>query len=139
MTSVLNQDNHKQWFEVARQSTHRKLEREVALANPTQAVPEKATYVAPNERVAEKVQVKQSVPRIALQLGVSEKLMLKIRDVQNLESQRQKKNVSLEETLEALTELYLEKKDPVRKAKRQKARGKLPFPSASALGNPLTR
>ena len=59
--------------------------------------------------------------------------MLKIRDVQNLESQRQKKNVSLEETLEALTELYLEKKDPVRKAKRQKARGKLPSPSGQPI------
>ena len=95
------------------------------MANPQQAVPETATYVAPTENIPEKVQIKQRVPRIALQMGVSEKLMLKIRDVQHLESQRQKKTVSLEETLEVLIELYLEKKDPVRRAKRQKIRGKV--------------
>ena len=130
---VLNKENHQQWFTVAHSSTHRKLEREVALASPTQAVPEKVNYVPSTEKVSERVQVKRSVPRLAVQLGVSEKLMLKLRDVQNLESQRQKKNITLEETLEALTELYLEKKDPVRKAKRQKARGKL-----KPLSHPLT-
>ena len=58
-------------------------------------------------------------------MGLSEKLMLKLRRAQDLESQKAKKNLNLEETLEMVLDLYLEKRDPVKKAQRQKAKGKL--------------
>lgn len=125
MTQVLTQENHKKWFDFAEKTTHRKLEREVALASPKQSVIEKACYVHPTEPVGEKVQLKRQVPRVALQVGVSEELMLKIRQAQDIESQRQRKSLNLEDTLEAMVEVYLNQKDPVRKAKRQKLKGRL--------------
>ena len=51
--------------------------------------------------------------------------MFQLKQAQDLESQRQKKNVTIEGTLHALVEFYLNRKDPVRKAKRQMVRGKL--------------
>lgn len=42
----------------------------------------------------------------------------KLKRVQDLESQRQKRAVSMEEAIEAMMAVYLEAKDPVRKAKR---------------------
>ncbi|MGE3972892.1 MAG: HNH endonuclease [Bdellovibrionales bacterium] len=46
----------------------------------------------------------------------SEVVSLKLKRAQELESQRQQKNVNFEETFEALLDVYLEKKDPVQKA-----------------------
>ena len=74
MASVLTKDNQAQWLEKAQQLTSRQLERAVASENPKVAVPEKASYV--------------SQKRLQLQLGVDEKLMLQLRRVQDLESQR---------------------------------------------------
>ena len=128
MTQVLTKENHKKWFDFAEKTTHRKLEREVALASPKQSVIEKATYVPSGEKVTEKVKLKRQVPRVALQVGVSEKLMLKLRQAQDLESQKQRKSLDLEETLEALVEVYLNQRDPVRRARRQKLKGKLQSP-----------
>ena len=128
---VLNKENHQQWFTVAHSSTHRKLEREVALANPTQAVPEKVNYVPSTEKVSERVQVKRSVPRLAVQLGVSEKLMLKLRDVQNLESQRQKKNITLEENSRSLDGALLGKERPREESQETKGQRKTKTPLTS--------
>ena len=128
MTQVLTKENHREWFDFAEKTTHKKLEREVALASPKQSVIEKATYVPSGEKVTEKVKLKKQVPRVALQVGVSEKLMLKLRQAQDLESQKQRKSLDIEETLEALVEVYLNQRDPVRKAKRQKLKGKLQSP-----------
>ena len=41
MTAVLTQENHKDWFRLAAQSTYKTLEREVALASPNSSVIEK--------------------------------------------------------------------------------------------------
>ena len=130
MTQVLTKENHKKWFDFAEKTTHRKLEREVALASPKQSVIEKATYVPSGEKVTEKVKLKRQVPRVSLQVGLSEKLMLKLRQAQDLESQKQRKSLDLEETLEALVEVYLNQRDPVRRARRQKLKGKLQSPVA---------
>ncbi|MCB0407184.1 MAG: HNH endonuclease [Bdellovibrionales bacterium] len=125
MAAVLTPENQNQWFDLAKISTHKQLEKQVAMASPRQAVIEKMQYVSPQIDIAEKIQVKTSVSRVALQMGLSEKLMLKLRRAQDLESSRLKKSLSLEETLEQVINLYLEKKDPVRKAERQKMKGQL--------------
>ena len=109
VASVLTQTNQKKWLEKAKQLSSRQLEKEVARENPKLAVPEKASYV--------------SAKRIQLQVGVDERLMLQLRRVQDLESQRLQRPASLEETLQAMASLYLEKKDPQEKAKRSIARG----------------
>ena len=51
MTRVLTKDNHREWFGLAQRTTHRKLEREVALASPKQSVIEKTStkfVISPN-------------------------------------------------------------------------------------------
>lgn len=124
VVSVINNENKQQWLELAKTKTQRQLERAVALASPRLAVPEKTTYLAPGETVQEKVVVMSSLPRLKMELGLSEELMLKLRRAQDLEVQRQRQKVDLEETLEAILDVYLERRDPVRKAQRQKAKGK---------------
>ena len=125
LTPVITQENQDQWLKVAATKTQKQIEREVALASPKAAIIEKAQYISSHLEIKEKIEIKQNIPRLKLELGLSEKLMLKFRRCQDLESGRQKKNVSLEECLEVLTQHYLEKKDPVKKAQRQKTRGRL--------------
>ena len=121
----MDNKNQVHWLSLAQKVTHRQLEREVAIASPNLAVVERAKYISPNTPPHEQVKVKREIPRIELQLGVSEKLMIQLRRVQDLESQKQKRNMNLEETLERLIESYLERQDPMRRAQRQQARGKL--------------
>ena len=111
ISSVLTPENQEHWLEIARTKSKRQVEREVALASPRHAVREKAVY--------------RSGGYVELKLGVPEGLMLKFRHVQDLVSQSKQSHASLVETLEAMTELYLAKKDPLEKAKRQYMRGKL--------------
>lgn len=125
MTSVINEENQDRWFELAQKKTHRELEREVALASPGKSSPNRLKYVNSNESVEEKIKIKRDVPRVELQVGVSEQIMLKLRRAQDLESQRKKSNLDLEETLNEVLDIYLAKKDPVKRAQRQKNRGKL--------------
>ena len=80
-----------------------RLEKEVARENPKAAVSERAKYV--------------SDERVELRLGISEELLKKLRRIQDLESQRSRKAASLEDALEKLAEVYLEKNDPSKKPK----------------------
>jgi hypothetical protein len=59
--------------------------------------------------------------RHKLQLGLSEELLAKLRRAQNLVCNKAKKAASLEDTLAALLEVYLDKEDPQRKAARAPA------------------
>jgi hypothetical protein len=61
--------------------------------------PEKAKYVTED--------------RVNLNLGLSEKFYKRLKRVQDLESQRLRRPVTLEEAEEAMIDLYLEKKDPI--------------------------
>ena len=109
ITPVLTSSNKQVWFQKAQDLTVRKLEKEVARVNPKMETKEKASYL--------------NSKRIKLELGLSETSMLKLRQVQDLESQRQKRRISLEETLESMIEFFISKRDPVEKAKRAKIRG----------------
>jgi 5-methylcytosine-specific restriction endonuclease McrA len=67
--------------------------------------------------------------RVQLEVGLSEKLMIKIRHAQGLLGQKLRRGATLEETLEAMVDVYLSKHDPNERAKRQLMRGKLSTPS----------
>lgn len=125
ITSVITTDNQDHWIELASTSTQKKVEREVALAQPEKMITEKTTYINPLIPIGEKVSLKQNCPKIKLELGLSEKTMIQLRRAQDILSQKKKQPVNLEKTLEALLETYLLKYDPVEKAKRQESRGKL--------------
>jgi len=101
---VLTPQNQKEWIEKASTLSKRDLEREV--------VKEKPTEVFESVRAV-------SESRLSLKLGISEDLLQKLRRVQTLVSNQKRKNVSLEEALEEAVETFLEKRDPVEKAKRQ--------------------
>ncbi|MCB0384209.1 MAG: HNH endonuclease [Bdellovibrionales bacterium] len=127
ITSVINQENKEQWLELAKNSTQAKVEREVAKVNPQEARRGKMHYVHAQNEIQEKVAIKQEPNRVRVQLqvGISEKLMIKMRRAQDLVSQKSQRPANLEETLAAMVELFLEKQDPVEKAKRQLIRGRL--------------
>ncbi len=113
ITPVLNKANHREWLDKAEHLPARKLELEVATANPRAAIVESAKFV--------------SADRVNLQIGVSAITMNKLRQVQNLLSQRARRALSLEETLEVVLDLCLEAKDPLRKAERLSHRKKQPL------------
>jgi len=125
VTSVITAENKNEWLEKASTQSQKQLEREVSLVNPKLAVRESANYVSASLEVKENVKILQKVPRIQLEVGVSEKTMIKFLRAQNLESQRRRGNASLEDTLDALLDTYPRKNDPVEKAKRHEIRGKL--------------
>jgi hypothetical protein len=125
ITSVITPINQDYWLNLAQSASQKKVEREVAIANPMQAIWDQMNYVSPLEKVIEKVQIKRNTPQVKMQVGLSEKLMLKLRRAQDLVSQKKKSSVNLELTLEALVDDYIKKHDPVVKAKRQKIKGTL--------------
>jgi hypothetical protein len=118
ITAVINSQNASHWIEQAQNLSTQKLEKAVATANPKLEVPARATYL--------------SSRRVRLELALNEKLMLKIRRIQDLESQRRQTLTDLEDTLEAMADAYLTKHDPIERAQRAKIRGKLANASDAA-------
>jgi len=104
VTSVITPQNACDWLEKAKVLSKNELEKAVAMETPKAATPERAQYV--------------SESRLNLHLGVEEDLMKKLRRAQDLVSQKLAKPASLEDTLDNLVSFYLERKDPVLKAKR---------------------
>ncbi|MGE0633033.1 MAG: HNH endonuclease [Pseudobdellovibrionaceae bacterium] len=143
MTSVITKENKSEWISLAKTSTKHQLEKQIAIARPTETVREKLEYSsAPKEQVKfirleadeKSISSGKDAVRVQLQTGVSEKLMIKLRRIQDLESSKRKRAVSLEDSLNVMADLYLEKHDPLERAKRQKLRGKL-----QEEGNPKTK
>ncbi len=106
IASVLTKENQNLWIDLAKTSTSRVIEREVARANPQAAVPEKLKY--------------KTAERLELSFGISEKLSEKLKKVKDLLAQKRAKVVCTEEALEALVDDYLERHDPIKKAERAK-------------------
>ena len=127
MTSVLNRQNSDYWLEFAKNKSTRALERQVAMASPRKTLRDRVKYVPSQEVPAAAVKglPPKSAPRVQLQMGLSEKQMLQLRRAQEVLSQKRQRAVGLDEVLEAMSKLYLEKHDPVLKAQRQKVRGTL--------------
>lgn len=108
VASVLTPDNQMEWLQKASELSNRQLEREIVKVRPLEKTVERASYV--------------SAERIRLELGLSEREMLRLRRVQDLISQSMRRPVSLEETIGALTREFLTRNDPLEKAKRHQVR-----------------
>lgn len=106
--SVLSVENQEDWLELARTLTLKKLEQEVAQVNPREAVNERLNYVTGE--------------RLRLVIGVSEEFATKLKRAQDLVSNSHQSAASFEQTLDAALELFLEKRDPVRRAQRNAAK-----------------
>jgi len=133
---VLNNESQAHWLEVAKTSSKRQIERQVAMASPKHAIREQAKYTA---EMGEERATLRSLPEVyvELKLGVPESLMLKLRHAQDLVSQSKQSHATLVETLEAMVDLFIERKDPVSKAKRQKMRGKVDAPMKKPVPGPV--
>ena len=125
ITPVITQANKTQWLDMAKTISLKKLEKKVAMASPKQAIREEMKYVGEKEKIGERITIKRDIPRIQLQMGIDENTMLKFRRAQDILSQKANKPCDLEDTLNELLDLYLQRHDPMKKAQRQKSRGKL--------------
>jgi hypothetical protein len=108
VAAVLTPENQSEWIEKASTLSSRELEREIARVRPTEATPERATYV--------------SGDRLKLELGISENELANFKRAQDILCQSRKRQVSLEETLKVMNSEFLERHDPVQKAARHQAR-----------------
>ncbi|MBY0471720.1 HNH endonuclease [bacterium] len=104
IVSILTPEYQDKWLQAAAQFPKRELEKIVAKEFPERSVKESTRYVAEE--------------RVELKLGISEALLKKLKRIQDLESK--KSAASLEQALEAMADLYLQKNDPLEKAKRSK-------------------
>ncbi len=110
IVSVITPENKSEWIKRAVALPKATLEKEVVKANPEAEKKESLRMI--------------SEDRFSMKLGISENLLKKVKRVQMLLMQRKKMNLSLEETLQIMTEEFLWKNDPVQKAKRAQSRSK---------------
>lgn len=101
---VITPENKAEWISKAIVLPKAALEKAVALASPEA---EKRESLRPI-----------SNDRFSLKLGISENLVQKLKRAQIVLMNKNRKNLSLEETLELMTEDFLKRNDPVEKAKR---------------------
>ena len=104
VASVITPETAALWIEKAANLPQRELERAVTVANPKSVVREKIKPIAPE--------------RSEMRLGISVKLEHKLQRVREVLSHTKKSHVTLETALEEMVDLFLERKDPVEKAKR---------------------
>jgi len=102
--SVVTQENAELWISQAATLKQKDLERVVATANPKEAVKERVKPVAEN--------------RSMLVVGISPDLEKKLERVKELVAQSTAKPCNLEQALEQMAALFLERKDPVQRAER---------------------
>jgi len=121
ISSVVTLENQDHWIGLAKTLPKAALEKEIARAAPQTLTPERAKYV--------------TADRIKLELGVSEELMKKLKRVQDLFSQAGSRAATLEEALNVMADLYLERKDPVVKAKRIVMKSEMKNQSKTELKN----
>jgi len=101
---VITQENADLWIEQAATLRQKDLERAVATVNPKEAVKEMVKPVAEN--------------RSMLVLGISRELEKKLERVKELVAQSSSKPCNLEQALEQMAAVFLERKDSVQRAER---------------------
>jgi len=104
LTPILTQSNSSQWIELAQSIPKAKLEKEIAKVAPKTLTSEKIKYVTET--------------RMELKCGLSEESSEKLKRAQDLVSQKLSKAATLEDTIDELLEFYLQRQDPLEKAKR---------------------
>ncbi len=104
VVSVITPENKSLWLEKAATLSQHELRRAVVTERP---------------ELEQKARIKPITgTRSRLEVGISVGLEAKLKRVSDLLSQKKQRDVSLEEALEFMTDAFLEKHDPVRKAER---------------------
>jgi len=118
--SVIQPTNSHEWIAKAAALKQRDLEREVAQVAPRTAVAERMRPVAPDV--------------VEFRSAIDAKTEALLRRVQHLESRRTSKAACWNDTLAAMATLYLERRDPVRKAERAQTKKPTPILSQGQTG-----
>lgn len=108
VASVITPENQEIWIEKASTLTRSELEREMAAAFPRASKPEKAWAV--------------NADRVRMEFELTHEEMEMFKRAQDLASRSLGHAASLAETQVMLLKLYLDKKDPVKKADRHRGR-----------------
>ena len=109
------------WIAMSQTLSQRELKKKIVAERPKEAVRDKITYLQPSQ--------------VKLVCGISEELMKEIERIKELVSQNTGRPANLEETLKAMATLYLERKDPIKKAERVLAKEQISYsPSAKREG-----
>jgi hypothetical protein len=119
ITSVVNAENQVEWVQKAIDLPQSKLEREVV-----ESASEKTSFEKDRVRLIKNKRAK-------LVVHISEAMMKDLKRAQELASKSKCGNASLEETVGAALELFLNHKDPLRKAERAQKRKKTTPPDSS--------
>ncbi|MGE3681672.1 MAG: HNH endonuclease [Bdellovibrionales bacterium] len=120
LVSALTAENAKELIEFAATHSARELEREVARRNPK---------AGPADQVRD-----LSEERVVVRVSISRKTYEMWLRVQSLEAQRRQGLASLDAALGQALEFYLERKDPVRKARRKAERTAVTAPETETEG-----
>jgi hypothetical protein len=111
IVSVITPETQKDWIEKAKTLRQKELEKEIVKTHPEKGVRSRIKPITETKR--------------ELRCLIDKDLESMMERIQDLESQRTKKPVTLEEALMAMAKLFLEKKDPIEKAKRCHEREKV--------------
>jgi hypothetical protein len=118
IASVITEQNQTEWVDKAKELTKRELEKAVATARPQKQKKSRCKPVGEN--------------RNRFEFEASDEFVALFRRAQDLESQRTSTAATVEQTLVAGLEAYLNRQDPVRKAERaQKSKRPAPAPNLS--------
>ena len=102
--SVIEPSNKEVWLEKAAQLTQRELEKEVVKENPVLSVTERIRPIYSN--------------RLELRCGINEDLDKKLSRIKDILSQKLRRPATLEDALAAMAGFYLQKCDPMERARR---------------------
>lgn len=108
LNKAISEVELKTWIDKAKNLSKRELEHEVAKVLPQSLTPETYRYVAEE--------------RLYLKLGVSKETMDRLLQIQDLLSSKRKEHMSLEKVLGEITGDYLNRHDPIEKAKSREER-----------------
>jgi hypothetical protein len=125
IVSVITPATQQTWIEKAKTLRQKELEKEIVKNHPEKKVRSAIKPITENKR--------------ELRVLIDKDLEAMIERIKDLESQRTKKVVTLEDALVAMAKLFLENKDPIERAKRfdKKSKVQVTLPEGPKKSNAL--
>jgi hypothetical protein len=109
LCSVIDDKNQLKWLELGKRLSKKDLEREIAKTNPRESVPEQARFIASS--------------LLELKLPISERAYEKLERARDLLQQKRQSKLNLDEVIEEIAaDVFIQRTDPLEKAKRAEKR-----------------
>ena len=111
LCAVINKSNQNEWITLAKKSTSKELDKAIRQKDPKALVYDSVRYLTEN--------------LLTLSATIDEETSLNLNRVKQLMMSHRSERVDYNEMLKELTELYLDRHDPVREAERAHAKAKV--------------